>query len=322
MNLRPQATSPEERPTSFDRVAVVLPCLNEAAAIAAVIAAFRLALPSATIYVIDNGSTDGTGERASAAGAQVIVEKQKGKGSTIRRAFAAIDADIYVIADGDGTYDAARAPSLIDVLVRQRLDMVVGTRRRVGDYGDRYGHELGNRLFNRALRVSFGSPFEDVFSGYRVLSRRYVHSFPALSEGFEIETEMTVHALLLRMPVAEIPCDYTARFEGSQSKLRTYRDGLRIAWSILQLFRQHRPLAFFSVMGGLLFGVAAALFYPVLITYLETGLVPRFPTLIVSIGLAVMAIVTVGCGLILDTMIRTQLEIRRLLYLNAGRTHS
>jgi hypothetical protein len=309
----------DQYPEDFTRVAVILPCLNEAPAIADVIAAFGLALPGAAIFVIDNGSTDGTGLAAKAAGAKVIVEKQRGKGSAVRRAFAAIDADFYVVADGDGTYDAARAPELIDLLVRERLEMVVAVRRKVDKLAYRKGHELGNRLFNRGLRACFGSEFQDVFSGYRVLSRRYVRSFPALSEGFEIETEMSVHALMLRMPVAEVVCDYAARQGGSQSKLRTYRDGMRIAWSIARLLRQHRPLAFFSVIAGLMLGAGAALFYPVLTTYLDTGLVPRFPTLIVSISLSVMAMVMIVCGVILDTVIRTQLEIRRLLYLSAGR---
>ncbi len=319
MVLRAEATldhAVKQRPR-FEEVAVLLPCLNEAAAIAGVIAAFKSTLPGALIYVIDNDSVDATGERARDAGAQVIIEKQKGKGNAVRRAFAAIDAEFYVVADGDGTYDATEAPRLIDMLVKERLDMVVGARRKLGEDAYRTGHELGNRLFNRVLKAFFGSAFADVFSGYRVLSRRFVNSFPALSDGFEIETEMAVHALILRMPVAEVACDYRARIQGSQSKLRTYRDGLRIAWSILRLLRQHRPLGFFSVISGALFGSSAALFYPILVTYLDTGLVPRFPTLMISLGLALAAMLIMTCGMILDTTIRSQLEIRRLIYLNA-----
>lgn len=302
----------------FDQVAVLLPCLNEAAAIEGVIAAFKAALPGASIYVIDNGSVDATSERARVAGAHVLSENQRGKGNAVRRAFAAIDAQVYVVADGDGTYDAATAPRLIALLVKERLDMVVGMRRKLTQDAYRERHELGNRLFNLVLKALFRSTFEDVFSGYRILSRRFVNSFPALSVGFEIETEMAVHALMLRMPVVEVACDYRARIQGSHSKLRTYRDGLRIAWSILQLLRQHRPLAFFSVIAGALLGSSAVLFYPILMTYLDTGLVPRFPTLIVSMGLAIVAALTMTCGMILDTTTRTQLEIRRLMYLNAG----
>ena len=306
------------RRARFEQVAVVLPCLNEAAAIAGVIAAFKSALPGAAIYVIDNGSVDATSELARIAGAYVITEKKKGKGNAVRRAFAGIDAEVYVVADGDGTYDATEAPRLVDMLARMRLDMVVGARRKIDPGAYREGHEFGNRLFNRVLRAFFGSAFEDVFSGYRVLSRRFVNSFPALSDGFEIETEMAVHALMLRMPVTEIFCDYRSRVQGSQSKLKTYRDGLKIAWSILQLLRQHRPLLFFSVISGALIGFSAALFYPILMTYLDTGLVPRFPTLLVSLSFAIVASLMMTCGMILDTTIRTQLEIRRLVYLNAG----
>jgi glycosyltransferase involved in cell wall biosynthesis len=301
------------------RVAVLLPCLNEAAAIGGVIAEFRKVLADADIYVIDNGSEDTTAEIAERAGAKVIFELQAGKGNAVRRAFAAVEADVYLLADGDGTYDASRAPQLIDKLITQRLDMVVGTRSTRSTDAYRWGHEFGNRLFNSLLKRSFGSTFEDVFSGYRAFSRRYVRSFPALSRGFEIETEMAVHAILLRMPTAEVATAYGTRATGTSSKLRTFRDGIRILATVVRLIRLHRPLVFFSILAGLLMGAAATLFYPVLATYLETGLVPRFPTLIVSLGLVVMAIVMIACGLILDAVTHTQLEVRRLLYLNAGR---
>jgi glycosyltransferase involved in cell wall biosynthesis len=300
------------------RVAVLLPCLNEAAAIGDVLAEFGKALPDADIYVIDNGSEDATAAIAEANGAQVIHEPKPGKGNAVRRAFAAVEADVYLLADGDGTYDASRAPQLIDKLLTQRLDMVVGMRSRASADAYPWGHVYGNRLFNAILKRFFGSTFEDVLSGYRVFSRRYVRSFPALSHGFEIETEMAVHAILLRMPTAEIATDYGNRIAGTRSKLSTFSDGIRILATIVRLFRLHRPLTFFSIIAGLIIGAATILFYPVFVTYLNTGLVPRFPTLIASLGLSVIGIIMLACGLILDAVTHTQLEVRRLLYLNAG----
>jgi glycosyltransferase involved in cell wall biosynthesis len=304
------------------RIAVILPCLNEAAAIREVVERFRTTLPTADIFVIDNGSTDGTAEIAEAAGANVLIETARGKGNAVRRAFTAIDADVYVVADGDGTYDESQAYRLIELLRHHRLDMVVGTRRKVACDAFRSGHEWGNQLFSRTLKTLFGSDFRDVFSGYRVLSHRYVKSFPALSSGFEIETEMTVHAILLRMPVLEVDCDYRARAVGSASKLKTYRDGIRILWTIVNLLRQHRPLLFFSIASAFFLGAGGALFYPVFAEYLRTGLVSRMPTLVVSIGVAVICVLLMVCGLILDTTTRTQLELRRLIYLNALRVAS
>lgn len=299
-------------------IAVILPCLNERAAIAGVIADFGKALPTAQIYVIDNASTDDTREVAAKAGAIVLSEPQRGKGNAVRRAFAAIEADIYVIADGDGTYDAARAPELIATLARDRLDMVVGARCKTADEAYRAGHEIGNWAFNKTLQMAFGSTFLDIFSGYRVLTRRYVKSFPAMSDGFEIETEMSVHAILLRMPTLEVNCDYGARPAGSASKLNTVRDGLRILGAIHTLIRLHRPLIYFAVFGGILAGLALGLFIPVFLAYLKTGLVPRIPTLIVAAVAGLGALLSVFCGLMLDASARTQVEIRRLLYLNAG----
>jgi len=301
------------------RIAVILPCLDEAAAVAGVIAGFQAAMPGAEIFVIDNGSTDGTSAIAREAGANVLLERAKGKGNAVRRAFAAIDADVYMMADGDGTYDAARAPDLVGLLLRERLDMVVGARRKIASDIFRTGHELGNQIFNRVLQSAFHSEFHDVFSGYRVFSNRYVKSFPSLSDGFEIETEMTVHAIMLKMPVAEVECDYRGRTAGTFSKLNTYGDGWRIALAVTRFFRVHRPLAFFGVFSVLLFAVSGLLFYPVFIEYLHSGLVPRMPSLLVSVALAAVAVVMAGCGVILDAMKRMQLEIRRLLYLNAPR---
>lgn len=299
------------------RIAVVLPCLNEAATVGGTIARFKTALPNAIVYVIDNGSTDSTAKVAHGAGAQVLVEALRGKGNAVRRAFTAIDADIYILADGDGTYDANAAPWLVDLLSAERLDMVVAARCSASDDAYPPGHRWGNLLFNRLLRALFGSRFDDCFSGYRVLSRRYVKSFPVKSGGFEIETEMTVHAALLRMPMREVECAYSARAPGSLSKLHTYRDGFRILWTIVNLLRLHRPLLFFSVASGGFLIAALALFLPVFAEYMRTGLVPRFPTLIASIGLGVCSLLLMTAGLILDAMAHAQIEIRKLIYLNA-----
>jgi glycosyltransferase involved in cell wall biosynthesis len=302
----------------FGRVAVILPCHNEALAIGHVIEEFKAALPNAKIYVIDNASTDATSKVAAEAGAVVIVEPLRGKGNAVRRGFAAIDADIYVMADGDGTYDASLAPELIELLRQEHLDMAVGKRRHIVDDAYRRGHQFGNRLFCSLLNVMFGSNLTDIFSGYRVFSRRFVKSFPALSTGFEIETEMSVHATSLRLSVREVPCDYRPRMTGSASKLRTYRDGARILMSMIRLFRHHRPFIFFGTIAALCIAIALTLFIPVLIAFLKTGLVMRVPTVILCTGLVLTAGLLMTTGLILDTTTKTQLEIRRLLYLNSG----
>ncbi len=299
------------------RLAVILPCLNEAAAVARVVEGFATNLPGADVYVIDNGSTDGTGEIAASAGAEVLLEPVKGKGHAVNRAFTAIEADIYILADGDGTYDESQAPRLVELLQNERLDMVVATRRKAMPDSFPAGHEWGNRLFNRILNLLFGSNLKDCFSGYRVLSSRYVRSFPALSNGFEIETEMTIHAVLLRLPVHEIECDYRPRPTDSVSKLGTYRDGFWILWTIVNLLRLHRPLLFFSIAAGLLLAAGVLLFLPVFGEYVRTGLVPRMPTLIVAVGLGVSSLLLMTAGLILDATARGQLEMRKLIYLNA-----
>src|SRR6266700_2514409 len=229
-------------------VAVILPCRNEEAAVGATVTAFRAALPDAVIYVFDNNSTDNTVNVARAAGAIVRTELTPGKGNVVRRSFADIDVDVYVMADGDATYDAAAAPTMIRELIECQLDMVVGVRSSVADAAFRPGHRLGNAILTGMLSRIFGRSFSDVLSGYRVLSRRFVKSFPALSEGFEIETELTIHALELRMPMAEVDTTYKARPEGSVSKLRTYRDGIRICWSIFHLVKEERPLPFFGAI--------------------------------------------------------------------------
>ena len=297
------------------RIAVLLPCYNEEAAIARVVAGFREALPGAQIYVYDNNSRDRTVDLAEKAGAIVRTERMQGKGHVVRRMFADVDADVYVMADGDLTYDPKAAPAMVEQLVRERLDMVVGTRLHEAKDAYRGGHVLGNRLFTGLLAQLFGRSFSDIFSGYRVFSRRFVKSFPVLSEGFEIETEMSVHALELRMPIGEAETVYGARPEGSESKLSTFRDGWRILKTIVTLYRVERPVLFFGTIGALLVVAAILLAVPLVLTYLDTGLVPRFPTAILVTGMIIVAVLCFFAGLILDTVTRGRREMRRLAYL-------
>lgn len=297
------------------RVAVILPCYNEAAAIAGTVAAFRAALPHATVYVYDNNSSDGTADIAAAAGAVVRTERMQGKGHVVRRMFADVDADVYVMADGDETYEAAAAPAMVKRLIDEQLDMVVGARQSEVEAAYRRGHRLGNRLLTGILARIFGRTFSDILSGYRVFSRRFVKSFPVLSTGFEIETEISVHALELRMPVAEVVTAYGARPEGSASKLSTWRDGWRILTTILTLFRIERPVLYFGAIGAVLALLAILIAVPLAITYAQTGLVPRMPTAILSTGLMILAFLNGFCGLILDTVVRGRREVRRLAYL-------
>jgi glycosyltransferase involved in cell wall biosynthesis len=300
------------------RIAVLLPCYNEEAAIAATVAGFRAALPAAVIYVYDNNSADGTRAAAARAGAVVRSESQQGKGHVVRRMFADVDADIYVMADGDLTYDPKSAPRMVDLLLAEQLDMVVGTRRHEEKSAYRGGHVLGNKLFTGLLSGLFGRSFSDIFSGYRVFSRRFVKSFPVLSSGFEIETEMSVHALELRMPVGELETSYGARPEGSHSKLSTWGDGWRILKTITTLYRIERPVLFFGSIGAFLLALAILLAVPLVQTYLRTGLVPRFPTAILATGLVIIAVLSVFAGLILDTVTRGRREVRRLAYLSVA----
>jgi len=299
------------------RLAVILPCYNEEAAIASVVRDFRNALPQAEIYVYDNNSKDNTVEAARTAGAIVRRETRQGKGHVVRRMFADVEADIYVLADGDGTYDAASAPAMIAKLIGERLDMVAGSRLTTYE-GEafRRGHRFGNDLLTGFLGLCFGRTFTDILSGYRVFSRRYVKSFPALSTGFETETELAVHALELRMPIAEVTTPYKARPAGSASKLRTYRDGFRILMMILNLFKEERPLAFFSIIAAILAFIGLVLAYPVFMTYIETGLVPRFPTAILSTGFMILASLSLTCGFVLDTVTHGRREMKRLAYLS------
>jgi glycosyltransferase involved in cell wall biosynthesis len=300
--------------SNIGKIAVLLPCYNEGLSIRKVVENFRKELPDATIYVYDNRSSDNTQDEARAAGAVVRAEQWPGKGNVVRRMFSDIDADIYIMADGDGTYDSSVAPKMIQCLINENLDMVVGTRRNVYKNAHRMGHGLGNRLFNRMYRSLFGRLFNDIFSGYRVFSRRFVKSFPAISSGFEIETEMSVHASQLRMPIAEIATDYGARQEGSASKLRTFRDAFRIMFTFLILFKEIRPARFFGVLAIGLFVTAIVIALPLLFTYLETGLVPRLPTAILATGLVLMAGIFTISGLILDSVARGRLEQKRMWY--------
>ena len=297
------------------RIAVLLPCYNEEAAIAETVAGFRAALPDAAIYVYDNNSRDRTVELARAAGAIVRTERQQGKGHVVRRMFADIDADVYVMADGDLTYDPKAAPEMVRMLLADQLDMVVGTRQHEAAEAYRGGHVLGNRLFTGLLSGLFGRSFSDIFSGYRIFSRRFAKSFPVLSAGFEIETEMSVHALELRMPVGELATAYGARPEGSASKLSTWRDGWRILRTIGTLYRVERPVLFYGGLGALLMLAAVVLAVPLVTTYLDTGLVPRLPTAILVTGMTIVAVLCVFAGLILDTVTRGRREMRRLAYL-------
>lgn len=303
-------------------VAVLLPCYNEERTIGAVVRGFREALPNAAIHVYDNNSTDLTALQARAAGATVIREPRQGKGNVVRRMFADIDADIYIMADGDGTYDPQDAPQLVNTLLTERVDMVVGTRRGVTDDAGRAGHAFGNRIFNGLYQFLFGRDFTDIFSGYRVFSRRYVKSFPAVSGGFEIETEMSVHASMLRIPVCEMALDYGRRPEGSESKLSTYRDGAKILWMFAMLMKETRPARFFAALSAMFLLASAAFALPVLYEYAMTGLVPRMPTWILSIGLLMLAMIMMVAGLILDSVARGRAEQKRIHYLSHAPAHA
>ena len=298
------------------RIAVLVPCFNEEAAVATVVRDFHKSLPSAAIYVYDNNSTDRTAVLAREAGAIVRSERRQGKGHVVRRMFADVDADIYVMVDGDATYDAPSAPRMIEALVNERLDMVVGLRVDQVEAAYRRGHRAGNWMLTRFLSSVFGQAFKDILSGYRVFSRRFVKSFPVLSDGFEIETELTVHSLELALPVAEVETPYYARPHGSFSKLNTWRDGFRILGTILRLYRTEKPLRFFTAIGVLLAALSIGLAVPVFITYLEQGIVPRLPTALLSTGLMIVAILSVSSGLVLDTVTRGRREMKLLAYLS------
>jgi glycosyltransferase involved in cell wall biosynthesis len=297
------------------KIAVVIPCFNEGHSIAEVVRGFKSALPSARIYVFDNNSTDDTVVVARGAGALIRREMLQGKGHVVRRMFADVDADAYVMADGDSTYDPSYAANMVNRLFEERLDMVVGTRVASHAAAYRPGHQFGNRLLTSAVANLFGERFSDMLSGYRVFSRRFVKSFPAMSSGFEIETELTIHALELQLPVAEVATPYRIRVTGSTSKLRTYADGLKIFRLIVFLYKNERPFRFFSAIAGVLITVALALGTPLIVTFIKTGLVPRQPTAILATGLVLLSALSFIAGMILDTVTRGRLEMRRLAYL-------
>jgi len=295
-------------------IAILVPCKNEAMTIRNVVEGFRRAVPGATVYVYDNNSTDETASAASAAGAVVGRECRPGKGNVVRRMFSEIDADIYLMVDGDNTYDAASAPLLIDKLVAEGADMVVGARIGAHHKHQRKGHAFGNRMFNALYSRLFGQEFSDIFSGYRAFSRRFVKSFPAVSAGFEIETELSVHASQLRLPVAEIELPYGDRPEGSASKLSTFRDGARILKTIIVLLKEHKPLYFFGAiaLAGALLSIGMAV--PLAIEYAETGLVSRIPTAILSTGIMIVSMLSMTAAVILDSIRRMRAEIKRMFY--------
>lgn len=302
--------------TSTLKIAVLLPCYNEGAAIKKVVKDFKSVLPSSAIYVFDNNSSDNTAIQAAEAGAIVRYETHQGKGNVVRRMFSDVEADIYVMADGDGTYDVQAAVALVGELIADDLDMVVGTRKEDESHEEQYrpGHRFGNRILTWMVSALFGRRMGDVLSGYRVMSRRFVKSFPTMAKGFEIEVMLTIHALSLRLPIKEVATAYFDRAEGTTSKLNTIRDGLRIFWGIIYLFKEYRPLQFFGAFSiviaiiSLLFGV------PVIFEFFETGLVLRFPTAILATGLAIMSTISLTCGVLLDTVSRGQMELKRILY--------
>jgi glycosyltransferase involved in cell wall biosynthesis len=302
-------------------VAVLVPCHDEEASVAQVVQSFRAALPAADIYVYDNLSRDHTAERAREAGAIVRSAPRPGKGSVVRRMFADVDADVYLLVDGDNTYDAGAAPAMVKLLLDQEFDMVVGKREAVDGEETVYrrGHYAGNRLFNRILRVLFGSDFTDVLSGYRVMTRRFVKSFPARSSGFEIETEITAHAVDIDAPSTEVATHYRARADDSNSKLRTYRDGFRILSSTIRLFKEMRPLLFFTILAFALTCTAVGIAIPLFIEYAETGLVPRFPTAILAAAIQIVALILFTCGIVLNSVCQFRRDAKRLTYLGIPR---
>jgi glycosyltransferase involved in cell wall biosynthesis len=297
-------------------VAILVPCFNEEASIGKVVEDFKRYVPGCNVFAYDNASTDRTLEVAAAAGAIVRSEPLPGKGNVVRRMFADVEADVYVLVDGDDTYDAASAPLLIRKLMSESLDLVTGTRVETSQQAYRRGHRFGNWLLTTLVAQLFGNRFTDMLSGYRVLSRRLVKSFPILSVGFEIETELTVHALQLRVPIAEVPTPYNDRPVGSQSKLRTVSDGIRILTTIVRLVKEERPFYFFGVVGLVLGAASLAAGFPVVVEYLRTGLVPRLPTAVLATGLALLGFLSLVCGLILDTVTKGRIEQKRMHYLS------
>ena len=303
------------RPTSLS-IAVLIPCYNEELAVAEVIAGFRASLPDATMLVYDNNSSDHTRQIAGRAGAVVRNESLQGKGHVVRRMFADVEADIYVLVDGDNTYDPVAAPVMVRQLLENRLDMVTAVRLAAGEDAYRLGHRIGNRVLSFLVCRVFGNRVSDVLSGYRVFSRRFVKSFPALATGFETETEFTIHALELRMPIGEVVTQYRGRATGSRSKLHTISDGLRILRTIMKLIKQERPLQSFGLTGAALLAVGLALGLPVVLQFLHSGMVPRLPTALLATGLILASSLSCVCGLVLEQVARGRQELKRLAYLS------
>lgn len=298
-------------------IAVLIPCRNEELTVGQVIAGFRSEFPESTIYVCDNASTDQTSSCAVEAGAKVLYEPISGKGRVVRRMFSDIEADIYILVDGDGTYDPAEAPFMVKTLLDEGLDMVTGSRMTISGEKIRRGHISGNRAFNSLYRFLFGSEFSDIFTGYRILSRRLVKSFPALSSGFEIETELSVHASQLCLPVTEVPVSYKARPEGSKSKLRTIPDGLKILRAMISMLKENRPFFMFGSLSLVSFVTATVLAIPLIVTYVDTGLVPRLPTAVLSASLILLSLLLMVAGLILDSVTKSRIEVKRIAYLQS-----
>ena len=296
-------------------VAVLIPCYNEEKTIFNVVTKFKEVLPKASIYVYDNCSTDNTFSEAEKAGAIVVKSHKKGKGNVVRKMFSDVNADIYLMVDGDDTYSAKDAVSMLDLIRNEQMDMVIGARKEVSQNAYRNGHKFGNKLFNWILKLLFNSEFQDIFSGYRAFSRRFVKTFPVTSNGFDIETELSIHALTLSLPCAEIESNYYERPQDSHSKLNTFKDGFKILWSIIRLLRENRPLMFFGTISLLLFMLSLGLAYPILMTFLETGLVPRIPTAILSTGIMMCSFLSLTCGLILNSLSQARIEIKKLHYL-------
>ncbi len=303
------------------RIAVLIPCHNEEVSIANVVSSFAGALPTALIYVYDNNSTDNTIAVAKAAGAIVARESLQGKGNVVRRMFSDIDADVYVLVDGDDTYDASSAPAMIDLLFAECADMVTGTRVTEIAAAYRYGHRFGNAALTGIVRFVFGSRITDMLSGYRIFSRRFVKTFPSLSSGFETETELTIHALELRMPLAEMTTQYRDRAEGSSSKLNTYKDGARILLTIVTLIKEERPLQFFTIIGSIIFILATVLGFPLILEFRRIHLVPRLPTAILSAALMMISFLSFVCGLLMDSLSRARKETKRVAYLSIPPPH-
>jgi len=300
----------------INNVAILIPCHNEESTIGSVIDDFKIALPEALIYVYDNLSTDNTSKVARDHGAIVRAEPNKGKGNVVRRMFSDVEADIYIMVDGDNTYEISRCPEMVNKLINNNLDMIVGTRKTDNGSGEyRWGHVFGNWMLTHSVSLIFGRGFTDMLSGYRVMSHRFIKSFPITSKGFEIETEMTVHALQVGASYAEVETLYDSRPEGSESKLSTFKDGFRILRMILVLFKEEKPFQFFGLFSLLFFVVSIVLSIPIFITYVETGLVPRLPTAILSTGLIILAFLSLISGVILDSLSRSRLEVKKNNYL-------